>query len=296
MKQIFPIVLLTLATFSLQRAQAQAINTMNEDFQSNCPLGAHHPDGWADYNPMASTIPWGQWACTSTEGRGGTKGIKCTGLWGSPMEYHLDTAFLLSPMLNLSSYAGKPVYLRFDSKTSNVHLGAKMDVVAVFDSVQSGYIGNLDQLLTPLFSNDDSTDWVTHQFDLTGFITASDFYIGFRYTSPATSGSVWFLDNILITSAPLSITNNQLPTSTLSLNASGNSATGEVKVAFNAPDAGDYNVAIYDLTGRKVISEQISARKGEATYVFHNVFVAPGVYIVRAGNSLSLGTAKFIIE
>src|SRR5205085_1628031 len=105
-------------------------------------------------------------------GKAGTPGIKCTNLWGSPMQYHVDTAFLISPKMNLSIYAGQPIYLRFDSKTDRVNLGAKLSIVSSDDSTFNTYFGSVDQAMAPIFSPDDSTDWVTHQFDLSTFTMA----------------------------------------------------------------------------------------------------------------------------
>jgi hypothetical protein len=296
MKQLFLTVLFAQALTALSNsAHAQAAATgLDENFESNCPAGSHHPNGWVDFNPIASTRPEGQWLCNSNQGRGDSKGIKCTGLWGSPMQYHLDTAYLISPLLDLSGYGSDRVYLRFDSKTSKINLGAKLTAIVSKDSNLTTYVDNLEQLMTPVISNDDSTDWVTHEFDLSGFTNFGDFYIAFRYTSTATAGSVWFLDNIYTSTISLSVPGSQVPGVTLPLTASGNSETGEVKVAFTAEKSDVYDLAIYDLVGRRVHSQQLNVRTGTNTYVLRGIDIHQGIYIVKTGNSANMGTTRFV--
>ncbi|MES2703462.1 MAG: choice-of-anchor J domain-containing protein [Bacteroidota bacterium] len=293
MKRLFSVAFLLFAVpgiATVARAQV-GLPQLNENFNSNCPDGAHHPHGWVDFNPIPSTIPKGQWVCAA-EGRAGTPGIKCSGLWDGA--YHLDTAFLISPLINMSSHAGEPIFLRFDSKTTKINLGAKLSIVAGEDSTFHTYFAGFDQALTPVFGNDDSTDWVTHQFDLSGFAHAGDFFLAFRYTSPDDAGSVWFLDNIFTTSAPLEV-QTLTPTIFQNLTAVGNSATSEVKLSFSADKTETYDIGIYDLTGREVARQQVRVRAGQNSYTLKDVDANPGIYILKLGGNTAFRTAKFMV-
>ena len=294
MKRIIICLLLTVSVFN---AHAQ-LTAMAEDFEASCHSATGFPSDWLPYNPIATTISNGQWACAPGNGRYGTNGIKCTGVWGTPSAYHLDTSYLVSPALNLSTDTGH-IYLHFDTKVSNINLGARLAMIltsrdTIYDTTGGGVFSDQTAALTPLFTNEDSTDWVTHVADLTPFKGDNPLYVAFRYTSNTTTGSTWYIDNIYTTSAPTGVPRPRKEM--VAFNVVGNSTSSTITLSCKATSQGQYHLAIYDLMGKEVHNENIFLPDSRTTYTMGGLSLSPGMYLVKLGNGIDYRTAKAIVQ
>ncbi len=282
-------------------ANGQGASTLNENFNTSCATATNVSNGWTVYNPISSTIPPGEWMCTSTNGRPNassapTPGVTCTGVWAG--NYHLDTSYLITPLLNVSTYTDS-MYLEFDSKTTNINLGGRLALLAT--RVDSPYnystqlpYDDLTDTLIPTITVADSTAWVTHQLSLTKYRDSGNFYLTFRYTSTSTSGTAWFLDNVNITIERLNVANvhkDRLP-----LTVIGKSTSSQIALSYSISTAGKYRILIYDMMGRNVYDEQVLGQPGTASYTITGLNLHPGMYCVKMGNENAYGVTKLMIE
>ncbi len=294
MKKTISFLILTIYALA---ANAQA-TFLSEDFNASCSSGSGFPVDWTYYNPVAATVPDGQWTCAPAGGRSGTPGIACTSVWGTPAAYHFDTSYLVSPALNLSGYTGS-IYLHFDTKTSNINLAGRLAFIVsssdtTFDTVGGAIFADRTAELSPTFSNDDSTDWVTHVADLTAFKASAPLYVAFRYTADNASGSTWFIDNVFTTTFPANVP--QLDKTVLSLKVVGASTSSMITLSCETGTAGKYHLGIYDMLGREVYQEEMSLFSSKATYPIKGLNLAPGMYLIKMNNGLVYSTAKTVIN
>jgi hypothetical protein len=279
-------------------AQAQvAVTSLYENFDASCATALGSVHNWYIFNPVVGTFPDGAWKCDPQNGttRSGsqTPGLTCSGYYNG--SYHLDTSILMTPKMNLSSYTGKNVYLQFDSRSTNVHTGARMAFMLTTDTVfrsATPTLIDLTDVVSPAFDDNDSAAWVTHQVDLSGLIHSGDFFMAFRYTSTDTSGKVWYLDNVrTITNLETPhIADDALPLTVLSTNLSGT-----ITFTCTAQNSGNYELAICDMMGRRVHHETINITRGTATYTINNVDLNAGMYILGMSNQHNRGISRFII-
>ncbi len=286
-----------LFTIIATTANAQYRSVLVQDFNISCLSPSVFPSDsdWIAYNPIASTATSGEWQCTPSNGRWGTPGVECTGVWGTPPSYNLDTSYLISPALDLSGYTGR-IYLEFDTRTSDIVLGGRLDLFVGTQDTLFGrsYLDTLAPPLSPLITNDDSSGWVTHEVDLTQYAANVPIYVAFRYTSTTTAGGVWYIDNVHTTVFPLKV--NNLTKNTLPLTVIGNSTSSQIIVSYKTENPGMYDLAVYDLIGHKVHEETLSAQKGNANYTITGLNLHSGIYLVKMGNGLTYGTAKTIVQ
>jgi len=273
------------------------MTSLNENMNTTCGTGSNGPIGWATFNPMSTPGPNGMWVCDPTYGRSGTPGVSCSGYYGTPGTFHLDTSILVSPGLNLSHY--ETIYLNFDTKTTNINLGAKLELLISADSSMNAdtavhdtaTVHNKTTSLMPLFSNGDESGWVTHQADLTPFKAVVPLYIGFRYVSASGSiGSRWYLDNVMTTTTPNAVKDmGQLQSAIIS----GNVAEGHLTVFTRGNlQAGAYDLALFDLNGKKLFADKLEIQSSGTNYTLANVFVAPGIYILKMSRDGEFLTAR----
>ncbi len=296
MKKKYLLFLYIIFTFSVQ-TYAQ-LTSLNEDFNSTCPAGDHSPGNWHIFNSIPSTMPLGEWTCDPSYGRSGSPGISCTGYYGSPTATtHVDTSLLISPQLDLSGYSGT-IYVNFDTKTTKFALGAKLQILVsdttAFDS--TGGDSTFTVAERNIFDATDSADWVTHQADLTPYKNLSHFYIGFRFISAisTTTASRWYLDNIHTTTAYLSVSNLQDKTQSISI--LGNSSPDMISVSCNASASGTYDLALYDLVGRRLYYERVNVVAGNNTFHIKDLRLPGGMYIVKMASESWSGAAKAIVH
>ncbi len=294
MKRIIPCIVLTIFTLA---ANAQP-NYMTEGFNGSCSVVSGFPSDWSYFNPIAATIPDGQWTCAPGNGRWGTNGIGCTNVWGTPPSYHLDTSYLVSPGMDLSDYPGD-IYLHFDTKTTKINLGGKVSMFIssdsmVFDTLGGGTFLDITSTLSPTFGNDDSADWVTHVANLTPFKSLTPLYVAFRYTADNSTGSIWYLDNIFTTTFPVNVT--RIDKNVLALKVIGNSTSSHITLASRAAPPGMYHISIYDMQGREIHREDVTLIDSEATNTINGLNLLPGMYLVKMSNGAAYGTVKTVVH
>lgn len=287
------ITLFTILCISVITGKAQ-VTTLHDNFDVDCVTGSPVPLHWLCTNTLPTIDPLGAWHCNATCGNLGTPGLECTGNFGG--SFHLDSSFLVTPLLNLSSYTGH-VYLHFDSKTDSIVFGGKLTIERTIDSpfvADSPYV-DLTPGLTPVISSLDSSGWVTHQADLTSYAGAGKppFYIAFRYVSNTASGSVWHLDNVNITTTSLFVSKIIKENSQLGIVSSTSS-----QIVFNyiTETAGTCPLAIYDMVGRKVYAGALNIQAGTANYTLSDLNLHPGMYIMKLENESNYFTTKMMIE
>ena len=286
---------LALCTTSLY-VHGQA-TSLSEDLNLKCATGSGIPSGWQFYNPIASTIPDGRWQCGVAFGRSSTPGVSCSGLYGSPLTYYLDTSILISPSLNLSGYTGD-IYLNFDTKTTAINLGARMQIVYTTDTTDSllDMATDITAAMMPVFSNDDVTDWVTHQANLTPFKNIVPLYIGFRYTSAAgTTGNRWYLDNINTTTTVLELSvKPDINSTTTPLWFSGSITDRHLTLSCHNTFPTTYTLQLLDITGRVIHTQSITLPSGNSTHNITGLPVSTGIYIARMLNENTQAKAKIL--
>jgi len=270
--------------------------SLNENMNTYCITGNHAPNGWLTYNPQQTTLTVnGNWTCDPASGRASTPGISCTGLYSG--SYHIDTSILISPALNLSGYSGD-IFINFDTKTTMYNLGAKMDIFLSADSSMGYATGDTATVyakttsMNPLFDMTDEANWVTHQVDLTPYKGILSLRVGFRYVSAnGTTGSKWYLDNVMTTTTPLPPASvREISYETRSL--SGTVIDENLTINCHATEEGNYNVALFDITGRAIMNKQLHLNAGFNTKTISGCNVPAGMYIVTLGNESSYTTAR----
>lgn len=283
--------------YSLATNAQSSDTVLVQDFNTACASSSGTVPDWLYTNPITSTVPNGEWHCVPSEGRWSTPGIACTGVWGSPPMYHLDTAYLITPGLDISSHTGN-VYLAFDTKTTNINLGGRLSIMAGLVDSSFGRTTldtfNLTPSLNPIFTSNDSTDWVTHEVDLTPYKSFVPLYVAFVYTSTDLAGSTWYLDNIHTTIYPASTP--KVIKYTLPLTLIGNSTRSEITFSYEIKLPGIYHLSVCDIMGRKVYEENIIATTGNTTYTISGLNLHSGMYFLKMGNGEIYGTAKTIIQ
>ena len=279
----------------ITRAQ---VTSLYQNFDVPCVISPYFPANWLLYNPIPATTTYGGWTCTSSDGNHHTPGMKCSGYNGS--SFTVDTSFLITPMMNFHNYLGHNVYLRFDTKTSNIYNGSKLSLIRtpLPDSAVTGSTSNFDlgENTYPLFSSNDSIGWVTHEINLTPAINFGNFYLAIMYTSSPTAGSVWYIDNILTDTLSMTVHVPEISDQLLPLKVVGISTRNEITISYSAPLTGTYHLAIYDMVGREVHTELLNARQGITTYPIKGLELHSGMYCIKMGDGITYGIAKAMIQ
>ena len=269
------------------------VTSLKENFDVSCVTGSGLPVGWVDFNPISGTDPLGAWHCTSANGRDGSPGMMCTGVYNSM--YNLDTAYLRTPLLNLSGYTDS-IFLRFDLKTSRVQLGGKLEVILNFDttSISSSTDSNVTYRAKPALGINDSFTWVTHQIDLTPYKGFHNFFVGFRYTSGTTNGSVWYIDNINTTTVSLNVPTFIKGENPLTI--VGNSTSDKIRYTFSTLINSNYYLSLYDMVGREVFHQNMNISAGTTTNSIEGLNLRPGIYYMKVGNGDLSSVARVSIR
>jgi hypothetical protein len=291
------LILLMLAGAIYATAQ---VNYLNENFDTSCPTFTAFPANWFEYNSTTGNVPSGEWMCAPLNGRNNSPGMDCTGYYNGI--FNVDTSFLISPLLNLSSYSGQHVYLHFDSKTSLFTEGGNLSVIASNSTDSSSVPGpetfltyfDLTSGMSPVFGNGDSSNWVTHEVDLTDLESEGDFYIAFRYGSGNTTGSIWFLDNI--NTSTMSILNVPvIAKDGLSLKVIGACSSTQVIIGYNVAESGAYRFSVFDMQGREVYKENKNLESDQSICTINNLNLTTGMYLIKMANGSMYATTKVII-
>lgn len=292
MKNIARYLLIVLGLEPVLTAQGQLVHSINQNFDVACVLNSNFPSGWMRYNPIAATFPKGAWSCHPDNGKNATPGLQCSGYYDNT--FNVDTAYLISPMLNISEYVGKNFFLQFDSKTSNAPDGSKLSIFTSNDDIFTADDPTVDTGIAPVIGTPNDTIWVTRQVDLTSYITNTNFFVGFRYISSAGYGSTWFIDNVKTTTVRLGVAD--ISKDMLPLTVIGQPASDHITLSYSVADAGQYDLKLYDLMGRIIHSETVYAAKGQSRHTINGLNLSAGIYCVKIGNSTGYGVARAIVQ
>ena len=294
LQSLFLVAALFIGVSAFGQPAGAPVNSLNENFDVKCAAGSGVPSDWTSYNPVIGT---GKWHCSATDGRanasGPTPGMICTGIVGTT--YHEDTAYLLTPMLDISSYVDK-VYLRFDARNDVVYFGAKLSLLVTGDTTVKTYVDSTKGVF-PIFGNSDSTGWVTHECQITNCKTAP-FYIAFRYTSTNTTGSIWHIDNVRLATVPILGVPVQNATGAISLTVVSPVSGNDVKINFttNSGASGPYLLTINDMLGREVHREIINVHGGSEGHIISGLNLHEGMYLVKMSNGSAGAVARLMLQ
>jgi len=287
-----------LSSCSILHTTAQvADSSLNETFDVLCAVSTSSltpTSHWITYNPLQSTEPQGEWECTPL-GNHGTPGMKCTGYFNNTA--NIDTSLLITPLLDLRGFSSPHIYLRFDIRTSSFNPRAKLSVLESHYSdslfIHPMYDTDMSAIMIPAISVTDSTEWVTHEVDITTLKNKSPLYLSFRYVSDVNTATTWYLDNVILTSASLGVQN--VASEMLPVTIIGNSTREQITFSFTASAERKYNVVMYDMVGRMVYSETINAQQGVARYTLTDMHLVPGIYCLKVEGNNKYGIAKVLI-
>jgi hypothetical protein len=271
----------------------QAVSSLSENFNTACTGTTAVPAGWLLYTPTAPAPEQydegpATWQCNATEGRDGTGCMVCTGYYSSTA--HLDTSFLITPMLDVSTYSDS-AYLRFDTKTTFVS-GSEFSVLASTDSMFDS-ASTIRLSLNPIIGPGDTTGWVTHEVNVT-YYKHFPFYVGFRYTSPTTYGTIWYIDNI--NTATISLSTPQVANQKIPLTIIGSPSASAIKFSYTVNTSGPYTLDIYDALGREVYNKQLNAMAGTTTYSIDDLNLRPGILLLKVSNGTSYGITRTMVQ
>ncbi len=222
------------------------------------------------------------------------------------MAANQDENWLITPKLDLSSYAGS-IFLNFAASYyypgDSLHIMVSNNYVAGYNPDSSIYswteLQHFGVMLYDTFYYVTGT-YDEFQSDLTPF-KSSPVYVAFKYTSSTSAASVWDLDSVTTGTTSFgpipgegtgfqNLTKQMLPVSVF-----GMSTSSEVKVAFDVPQ-GQYDLAIYDLPGRKVYNRSISSQGGNQTTLLTDANLTNGMYILKIGDGTAYGVTKFTVQ
>jgi len=73
-------------------------------------------------------------------------------------------------------------------------------------------------------------------------------------------------------------------------------STSDITLGFDVENAGNYVVNLFDMVGRKVATQSVSAVHGNQNVTLNGLNLAPGMYIAKVGNNESEGFTKVIVH
>ena len=82
----------------------------------------------------------------------------------------------------------------------------------------------------------------------------------------------------------------------ISLGALGAATSEQVNFAFYAAEAGNYNLAICDLSGRVVRTQTMNLQAGQQNFSVEGLNMTPGMYIAKINNATASSTTKFVVR
>ena len=273
------------------------LTSLHENFDTRCATNGlvPTPTTYPNWLPINMSTPASNlgWQCNSQDGRNGTGCVACSNFYSSVD--HIDTAYLITPHLDISSYTGN-VYFIFDTKTTIWNRGSRLDLSFKFDSAFVPIDSAVNTYVamaapTPAFSVADSSGWVTHVVDITN-LKGMPFFISFRYIGTTVLGSTWYIDNVNVSDTPAAI--GHLSKSMLNLQVSkvGQSLFG----SYFSNITGDYQVYLYNLDGKCIKHEVVQAIQGNNTFKLNDLSLASGLYCLRLSNGETDATIKIVLD
>ncbi len=224
--------------------------------------------------------------------------MRCLGYYGGA--YHLDTAWLFTPGLDLSVYPDS-VYFNFDSKYEigeaklSIYCFLRRDSMTNPSNTTAGMNSpqyDISDALFPIIDSLDSLGWVTHQVNLTPYKGTSPLvYVAFRYTSTTGMAGAWALDNV--NTSPYSLyTPIVHPAASSAFALQGYKSGGNLNIVYTAPQIGTYTLALFSADGRLVQDKSISSFGVTQSTKMDVADLKPGVYVLKMWNGTTSATAK----
>jgi hypothetical protein len=106
------------------------------------------------------------------------------------------------------------------------------------------------------------------------------------------------IDDVHITWSGNAVPNaiNNTARQELPLTVIGNPSASGFDVQWNASTTGNYQLAVYDIAGRKVYSRKVAVNGGLQQFTVNGLNLNSGMYVVKMNNETYSGTAKAIIK
>ncbi len=274
----------SLFLFGHCHAQDPVLTSLDENFDVSCASISGFPNFWHQFAIAGAQ----SWLCTQGKGLHNTP---CISMNDYTNMHNADTTWLITPKLDLSSYS--KIYFNFYDKYSR-----SGDTLDVYVTNQYGGSGNplcdscsWTEIVIPFIQSD--TTWKEHQIDLTPY-KSKPLYVGFKYSSSTTSGSIWYIDSVFTTqtlSAGPNLVKENIPVTVLGIpNGDG------INLEYTLPVAGTYQLNLYDITGRVLIAKTFTKPAGVQRTMLNDVNLPKGMYLVRLGNETWYGYAKAAVQ
>jgi hypothetical protein len=142
-----------------------------------------------------------------------------------------------------------------------------------------------------------STDWTAFSNISLSAYQSTPFYLAFKYTSSAAAGGAqeWSLDDIKISSGPATgISDSKL--NGMGLSVLGTATSEQIVLGITMKESAALNIAVYDITGRKVYEANQRVQEGVNQYKIQNVHLTKGLYVIRVNDAKHSGVIKAAVQ
>ncbi|XZF13756.1 choice-of-anchor J domain-containing protein [Chitinophagaceae bacterium MMS25-I14] len=261
------------------------LTSVNEGFDAACATSSL-PLGWTRQSVAGPNQQWKCYTTTTTNPASTRVSMQMNGYAGTN---NVNEDWLISPKVDLT--AGTTGMVRFDEFKK--FSGTELKVM-----VSSNYLGYGDPNaaswtdLNISMSASDTSVWKTYVKNLNSF-TSAPFFVAFKYTSTSTDGYDVRVDSVVINSSTSVINTAK---HNLDLTVLGDATTNNINLLFDLKQAGLYNLAVTDITGREVYRQTINANAGTQRFAVNGLNLSAGMYIIKLGNDASFGAAKVIVR
>jgi len=265
-------VLLTIIAFAIVfNVSAQLLN---ENFEST--PGAL-PAGWLTVTPS-----YGNFATTwHPNNYGGNNCVRASSYSGGNYE---TEQWLITPVF--SSVDATSLTFSFDNEKA-AYPGNPMQVFISTDFLgdSASFASATWTEITGLNLSTGTYEWVNSTSDLSSYIGNATVYIAFKYTSTATEGAVWDVDNVSVTTG----------TGIADINPNFRISPNPANSVLNISSVSNINqISISNIIGQKVLSINSLNTKN---YVLDIRSMKNGVYIIAIKNSDGMiSLTKFVKE
>jgi hypothetical protein len=276
--------ILSFLTFLLiQTCHGQlAVTSLNENFNTSCLSATPFPSHWTQFAEFGNQT----WLCSPNQG---INGSPCMTVNDYTTTHNIDTQILYTPKLDLSGH--NHIYLNFFDRFAR-----NGDSLGIYVTNQNGTADPLcdscswTKIVVGFTAAD--TLWAMHQVDLTPY-KAKDIYIAFKYTSTDSTGSIWYIDSVFTTET---VYVNNVVREHIPLTVLGLPGGDDIALECTLPVAGIYQLRLYDLTGREMMSQTITKGAGMQRLLINSTTLAKGMYIIRLGNDSYSGFVKALVQ
>lgn len=267
----------------MTRMPVVTVKSLSEIFDASC-AGNALPNGWSRENLRGAGQ---QWSCYMPSGAANAV-MQMNGYQSSN---NVNEDWLITPRISLNSLSGQ---LSFIMQKSFV--GTEPDVL-----VSQDYSGNGDlsaatwtSLNIPMSVADTGTAYKMYVANI-GNAGLTPFFIAFKYLSTDTDGYRVLLDSIVVRE-PEGLGSVYSSANSMPVIVLGQPGNGNITLSFNARDAGNIHMNIYDPLGRIVFERSVTSVKGTNKITLALESLRPGIYMVRIGNGKERGVTRLTIQ